>query len=340
MKSRKTKERLPVENRSQFREFMSTSTVDRPAIAAALMVSSLFLLGLQDSLVKLVNADTSLWQLMLFRALFNFALFVLLARLIWGGARPKAVRPGAVALRTAFHVAAMSFFFGGIPFLSLAELAAGLYVFPLFVAVLSALVLKERVGPRRLAAIAAGFCGTVLILKPATEAFTPIGLMPVCAGFCYACAVLTTRKLCRQESPVTLAFAISAGFFIIGCIGIVANGLLPSGELADSWPYLFTGWHPATWGLVGIFALISCINVIAMVNLGKAYQSAESSWLAPFDYSYLIFATFWGFVFWQHVPDVLTFVGMAMIALAGSFVAWRERREKLRLTAMQSGNAG
>ncbi len=319
---------------------MLTSTTDRPAIAAALMVSSLFLLGMQDSLVKLINAETSLWQFLFFRALFNFVLLTLVARFIWGGARPRPVRPGVVVLRTAFHVSAMLFFFGGIPFLSLAELAAGLYVFPLFVAVLSAVVLKERVGPRRIAAIAAGFCGTLLILKPGTDAFTPIGLMPVCAGFCYACAILTTRKLCREESPVTLAFAIAAGFFIIGCIGLVANGVAPKSDLTLSWPYLFTGWHPVEWHIITVFAFVSCINVIAMINLGKAYQSAESSWLAPFDYSYLIFATFWGFVFWNHIPDVLTFVGMALIASAGSFVAWCERREKLRIAALQSADAG
>jgi len=315
-----------VAKRAEFEAFLSTSTVDRPAVAAGLMVSSLFLLGFQDSLVKLVNADTSLWQFLMFRALINLALLIVLARFIWGDARPRPVRPGAVALRTGFHVVAMLFFFGGIPFLSLAELAAGLYVFPLFVAVLSAVVLKERVGPRRIAAILAGFCGTLLILKPGTDAFTPIGLMPVGAAFCYACAILTTRKLCRQESPVTLAFAIATGFALAGAIGIAAHAVVAPGELARAWPYLFTGWHPVDVALIAVFALCSCINVVAMVNLGKAYQSAESSWLAPFDYSYLIFATFWGFVFWNHVPDAATFAGMALIAGSGSFVAWRERR--------------
>ena len=62
------------------------------------------------------------------------------------------------------------------------------------------------------------------------------------------------------------------------------------------------------------------------IGLAKAYQIAEATWLVPFDYSYLIFATFWGYVFWRTVPDALTFAGMALIAFAGTYVAWRDRQ--------------
>ncbi len=73
----------------------------------------------------------------------------------------------------------------------------------------------------------------------------------------------------------------------------------------------------------------SCLNLTANIGLTRAYQSAESSWLAPFDYSYLVFATFWGMVMWGEIPDIQSFIGMSIIAAAGSYVAWRERREKI-----------
>ena len=76
-----------------------------------------------------------------------------------------------------------------------------------------------------------------------------------------------------------------------------------------------------------IILACSTLNLVANIGLAKSYQSAESSWLAPFDYSYLIFATFWGVVMWADVPDLLSFVGMAMIAASGCYVAWRERME-------------
>jgi drug/metabolite transporter (DMT)-like permease len=299
---------------------------DRPALAATLMVSALSLLSLQDSLVKLASAEVSLWQFQLLRSTCNLVLLLVLSRFLWGRTSPLPKRWGAVALRSLFLVGAMVLFFGGIPFLSLSEIAAGLYMFPLFVAVLSATVLGEKVGPRRVGAILAGFAGTLLILKPGSEAFQWLALMPVAAGLCYAATILTTRKLCREESPVTLALGVSVAFLIIGTFGLAAASFTSESDLAVDWPYLFTGWHELSALVIAVILACSMLNLTANIGLAKAYQSAESSWLAPFDYSYLVFATFWGVVMWGDLPDLLSFLGMAMIAGAGCYVAWRETR--------------
>lgn len=304
--------------------FGGTTGEDRPALGAGLVLGAVFLLGLQDGLIKLANPEVSLWQFQLLRSAINLSLLFLLSRIIWGTAPPMPKRAWAVALRSLFLVGAMMLFFGGIPFLALAEIAAGLYVFPLFASILAALLLGERLGPRRILAIGAGFAGTLLILKPGTDSFSLVGLMPVGAGLCYAGQILTTRRLCRDESPVTLALGVAITFLVVGTSGLALFSWLDAGDLAIEWPYLFTGWHsPALW-VLGIIVACSFLNLTANLFLAKAYQSAEASWLAPFDYTYMIFATFWGFVFWQHIPDALTFVGMTLIACAGAFVTWRE----------------
>jgi drug/metabolite transporter (DMT)-like permease len=315
---------------------VSGTAVDRPPLAALLMVSALFLLGLQDGIIKLVSSEVSLWQFQLLRAAGNIVLVLLLARLVGGAPRLRPGRPWAVALRSLLLLGAMILFFGGMPFLSLPEIGAGLYVFPLFVALLSALVLGEPVGPRRVAAIVAGFAGTLLILKPGTESFRPVALMPVAAAFCYACMILTTRRLCRGESPMTLAFWVAIAYCLVSALVMLVLSLLTPGSWSAGWPYLFTGWRPLALWVLALILFCSLLNLSANLNLAKAYQSAQASWLAPFDYSYLIFATFWGFVFWRTIPDLLTFLGMAMIAGAGIFVAWRERREagRRRSTAL------
>ena len=291
------------------------------------MVSSLCLLALQDSLVKLASADISLWQFQSMRAAFNLIMLVVLSRFIWKGSSPRPKRLWTVVLRSTLLMGAMVCFFGAIPFLSLSQVAAGLYVFPLFVTLLSAIFLGETVGPRRIFAVIAGFGGTLLILKPGSDAFQWVSLSPVLAGLFYAATVLTTRKLCREEKPATLALGVSLAFVLFGASGVVILESLQPTSLAHEWPYLFVGWNPLTWAGTGLILACSVLNLSANIGLAKAYQSAESSWLAPFDYSYLIFATFWGVVMWGDVPDVLSFTGMAMIAGSGCYVAWRERTE-------------
>ncbi len=307
--------------------FLSGTTADRPPQAVALLVGALFLLGLQDGLAKFTSSEVSLWQFQAIRSTANLILLAIVTRIVWGTAGPRPQNIWAVTLRSLLLAAAMILFFGGMPFLTLAEIAAGLYVFPLFVAVLSAILLGERVGPRRIAAILVGFTGTLLILKPGTDAFRPVSLMPVCAALCYAGTILTTRRLCRTESPVTLAYGVSFAFLGLSALGLLAFAAEPFEGLARAWPYLFTGWNPLEIWVLAIILGCSFLNLSANIGLAKAYQNAEASWLAPFDYSYLIFATFWGFALWRHVPDALTFLGMAMIAGAGVFVAWRERRD-------------
>jgi drug/metabolite transporter (DMT)-like permease len=305
-------------------------TGDRPGHAAALMVGALFLLGLQDAVVKLTSTEISLWQFQLLRSALNLFLLFTVTRLLWGTSAPRPKRLWAVALRSILLVCTMVFYFGAVPFLSLAEIAAGLYVFPLFVAILSGLLLGERVGPRRIIAIAIGFGGTLLILQPGTAAFQPVALMPIAAALFYAGTIMTTRRLCREESPVTLSFGVSVTFLCVGVIGVSAFTFAGDTPMARTWPYLFTGWREIGITVVALIAVCSVINVTSNIALARAYQSAEASWLAPFDYSYIVFATFWGYVFWAHVPDGSTILGMIMIAGAGGFVAWRERQEAKR----------
>ena len=164
---------------------------EHPSVAAGLMVFALALLSLQDAIIKLTSDDVSIWQFQFLRSGFNLML-LFGGVALFGGLRtmpPK--RAWAVALRSVFLIGAMLCFFSGIPFLSLAEIAAGLYLFPLIVALLSRVVLGEVVDASRLVAVGAGLCGSLLILKPGTENFSAVSLLPIGAAFFYACMVLT-----------------------------------------------------------------------------------------------------------------------------------------------------
>ncbi len=303
------------------------SDSDRPGLAAGLMAGALFLLALQDSIVRLAGADTTLWQFHFMRSSGNVVLLLVLARVIWGTAPKWPKRFWPVAARSLFLLVATLFFFGGVPRLTLAEMGAGLYTYPIFVTILSVVVLREPVGVRRIGAVLAGALGAFLILQPGSAEFHWIKLMPVGAGLCYAAMVIVTRRYCRTESPVTLAFGVGVSYMAAAATGMVVLSLFPPGEAArEVLPYIARGWLPLTWTLVALALACSVLNVTANLGLTMAYQNAESSWLAPVDYCYLIFATLWGLAFFGDFPNASMLAGMALIAGAGAFTAWRERR--------------
>ena len=109
------------------------SSHDMPRLAVTVMLCGLLCLSLQDALIKIASSQTTLWQLQSIRAVVNIALVWLLSRRLMAGLSLRPKRVGVVFMRSMFQVAALTFFFGGAPFLSLAQMAGGLYTFPLFV---------------------------------------------------------------------------------------------------------------------------------------------------------------------------------------------------------------
>lgn len=323
-----------------------SETADRPALAATLILLGVGILSLQDSLVKLISDQVSLWQFQTLRAGGNLLLLFAIGRILYGGSPWRPRRIWAVALRSGCLTVTMVLFFGGAPFLSVAEMGAGLYTYPLFIAIAAALLLGEHVGPRRIIAILIGFAGALLILKPGAESFRAAALLPLGAGVTYAATIMVTRRYCREESPVTLAVGVAIGFFTVGLLGVLVFSLWTPAALSESWPYLFTGWRTAEDGAFGlalptlsVLAIVffcSALNLSANLSLTRAYQTGESSWLAPFDYSYLAFAALWTLILFGETPDALTLLGMGLIGGAGLFIAWRERARPPRAPAARS----
>ena len=300
---------------------------DQPRLAIVLIIAALTFLSFQDGLVKTSTAVSSLWQFQFLRAFFNLTLILVGLAIAgqWILIRPKNLK--AVVARTVALMCTMMFFFSGSPFLTLAEMGAGLYTYPIFMTILSYMFLGEKVGPWRIGAIVMAACGAILIIQPGARAFHVSQLLPIIAGFTYAVNATIVRRHCRQESPITMAVWAGFGFLTISLVGAIIIAALPIAEATRAtWPFLFNAWP--TLGVVVLLtaAVAAACNVCGNILIVKAYQSAELSWLAPIDYAYLIFATFWGFVLFTDIPGRMTVAGMALIAGAGILTAIRENR--------------
>ena len=226
---------------------------DRPLFAMFLLIIGVFILSFQDSLIKFISPDTSFWQVQVIRASGNLTLILFLAY-ISGGLNllaPKNWRP--VYFRGFMQALCMFCFFAGAPFLSVAQMAAGLYTYPLFVSLLAIPVLGEKFGRWRVGALLVGACGAVIMLNPLASDFSLVQLLPVAAGFFYACNLLVLRHSCRGENPLALTFAVAIIFISFGFLGIflLMNFSAPASAL-QSMPLIMIGWPELTATLITI----------------------------------------------------------------------------------------
>ena len=220
------------------------------------------------------------------------------ARVLQMGAGLRLLLPrrfGPVYLRAVLMTVCMFCFFAGAPFLTLSQMAAGLYLYPLFITILAGPVLGERVGPWRIGALVLGACGAVLILAPWQDGFSPMQILPMMAGFFFALNVMLLRSVCRHENTLGMAFAVALMFLASGIAGSAGLDLLPvNEELRQSLPYVAIGWPSLTLTVFAFGMVTSVLNLTGTLLMSRAYQTAESSWLAPVDFSYLLMAAIWG----------------------------------------------
>ena len=286
-----------------------------------MILASVFLMSLGDALVKQVSSELTLWQIFVLRSIVAIPIAVLpllFRRRPW--VMGQDVLPWIV-LRSGLLVSMWIAFYTALPVLNLSVVAAALYTGPLFIALFSALLIREPVGLRRALALALGFLGVLVILRPGTEAFSPAMLLPVVSAVLYALAMIITRSRCGGEEPLVLSLALNLSFLLAGAVATGAIALWGSGPREASADLFLLGhWVPMgerEWGLVALMALLF---VAVSAGVAKAYQSGPPAIIATFDYAYLVFAAFWGFVFFAERPDVVTVIGMILIAGAGVLV--------------------
>ena len=309
-------------------------TGDHPFTALLLLLAGVVILALQDSLIKFIADSTSFWQIQTLRSTSNMLLIVYLALM---GGDIHLIYPRcrmAVAMRSLVMVVCMFCFFSGSPFLSVAQMAAGLYTYPLFVSLLAAPLLGETVGKWRISALIIGAAGACIMLNPLAESFSLVQILPIMAGFFYACNIIILRRYCRAETPLALTFANGLMFFVSGLLGVIILSLLPlSPEIQRCMPFVAIGWPAIGLSIIGFAALCSVLNLFGNLGLTRAYQTADSSWLAPLDFSYLLFAAIWGKVIFDVWPTTSGWVGMILITSAGMITAWREHKQQKQTTA-------
>lgn len=295
--------------------------------AALLLTVGISVFGLTDNFIYQVSDDIGIGQFHFSRSLIASLLVLLMSKFFVLTVIPQ--KWGAVLFRTFFIMLSMLLYFAVVPMMPIAVAGAGLFTSPIFVLLFSAALFRERVGPRRILAVAIGTAGVLLVLQPQGESFTLYHILPVLAGACYALGSIVTYRYCQEESPLALllAFLVAIGLAGGGYATLMSGWPVSNALLSDA-PFIFRGWKSVGlefWGWMGLIGLGASISLALMF---RAYQLAQTSYLVIFEYAYLLSAGFFSWLFWGIVPNGIATVGIVLIVLAGVVIVWGQMKEE------------
>jgi drug/metabolite transporter (DMT)-like permease len=300
-----------------------------PGIAC--IVVAMMMLSLQDSIVKWLGATYALHQIVLTRSVIAATITLIVLAAMSRLALLRTRRWSLHLVRGLLLVVTNSAFFLALVAMPIAEAVAMFFVAPLFITLLSAVLLGEPAGPRRLAAVLVGFAGVVIVVRPGSGLFGYVALLPVGAAATYAVMQILTRRLGTTDSAATMAFYIQLTFIIVGLgMGMAVGDGRFAGSDDPSLSFLLRSWRPPTDADLPLFALVGLLIAAASVLLSQAYRTTEAATIAPFEYIALPFATLWGFLFWGDVPDATALLGMTLIVGSGVFIVVRTERLQSR----------
>ncbi|WP_420969076.1 DMT family transporter [Bradyrhizobium sp. B120] len=286
-----------------------------------LMAAAMATFNINDAITKAVSAEMNFGQVLLVRGLFATVLIAVLAL------HQRALRPlrtlmmKAVVLRVAGEVGGTILLLAAIVNLPLANATAIIQVLPLAITLGAALTFGEPVGWRRWLAIAAGFIGVLVIVRPGVEGFNQFSLFALCSVIFCAIRDLATKRIPASIPSlfVTLLTTISVA---------IAGGaiLVPLG-----------GWTPPSGRALALLAFAAVLILIGYQCIIMALRTGDISAVSPFRYSALLWAMLLGYLVFGDRPDAMMVTGAAIIVLSGLYAFYRERVRARPVAASTTG---
>lgn len=279
----------------------------RHSLGIGLYLTGVFLFAVNDALGKWLVTSYGVGEMLFIRSiggvgmLVPFALYLGVSLRMRGGWELQLARILAQTLDSYC-------FYYSTRYLPLADVMTFYMAGPIIVTAISALALGERVGPYRWSAVVVGFVGVVIALAPGGDAaFRPAALVALLGSTLFAISLALTRKL-RDSSP----FALVTWQYIGS--GLIGAALSPM------------GW--ATPGPInfGLLLLLGIVSAGCFLLITRALALAQASLLAPFQYSAILWAAIFGWMFWTDIPTPRIILGNAILIASGLFVFYRERR--------------
>ena len=280
----------------------------------------------QDMGIKFISGDYALHQITLIRASVAILFTLLVFVPIDGGYKfLLSKRQGLHLLRGFGIVVANLCFFTALVTIPLAEVTAIFFIAPLLITSLSVFLIGEKVGMRSWIAVLVSLLGVMIMFRPGLGVFNPAYMLPLVAALAYSLVQITTRKMGEAEKVSTMVFYIQLNFvFFSSLMGLIFG----DGHLADtSQPtlnYLFRAWIVPTWPDLMIMFGLGLFSGLGAYFMSQAYRISKAGIIAPFEYVAIPISIFWSITIFGDWPDIVSWLGIVLIAGAGLYVVYSE----------------
>jgi drug/metabolite transporter (DMT)-like permease len=289
-------------------------------IAAIMLGMTLFVF--QDAMMKSLLGDFPIWPLLLVRAVI--CSLVMVPLILYLGPPHRILTPlwKLHVTRALLFAFGFSLYYAAFPFMTLAAVTTIFFAAPLITAVLATVFLKERIGIHRISALVFGFVGVIIAMKPGSDSFQWVSVLPLICACSYATSQMLARRIGDRDTAIVAgAYTIILAGLIVLPIGWLMNELFDIGKHGV---HLSWSWDAFTFDILPWLIVLGALGMVGWTLLSRAYQIADVGAVAPFEYAYLPMATMLGYFAFDEVPTWNTLAGMAMIIVSGIYIAFRE----------------
>jgi drug/metabolite transporter (DMT)-like permease len=290
---------------------LSTKQGNVLVLAVFYMMLSVFCYSLQDNLVKFM-AHLPLMQLLFFRSVFALIPVLMLFKIcnrqsLWPTSNYK-----LHFWRAFFSFLATIAFFESFRRIQLAQAYTLTFSCSLFLVLFGSVFLKEKVGMMRWLTVSIGFAGVWIAMDPGNIEYDIGAAIAILGGLVYALSLVCIRKLSYQDNDTAIVFSFIV--FSIIC----------------SLPFLPFVWEPITINELLILIILGILGGLAQYAMTRSFRLAPVSFLAPFDYLALIWAVLFGYLLWEEIPHITTWVGAFIIIISGYTLLFYENSKKIK----------
>jgi len=300
---------------------------DNNSKGIVLIVIAMTLFAMQDSLIKFIFEKSALYEIFFGRYFVAAVLLFIYIKFKKQNVNLKTYYPVLTFVRVILHFLAFSAFFISLTYMPLATANALFFSCPFFVSIFAKFFLKEYIGIRRWSAIAFGFLGVFIVLNPNFSQFEYKSLLPVGCAFFYAASMTITKYTSDKDDVNTqLFYFYSIAIALCGLIYIyMGNGQFNNANYDSTTQFIFREWFINPTYAWPIIILMGFIGALAFFCVFNAYSIASPSVVSLYEYSLIIWSIMIGYILFDSVPTLRTFIGVSVIIGAGIYIYLREK---------------